>query len=169
MPLVDILLPEFDREIGVTRSVIAAAPDADLTWRPEARTRPLGDLVAHLAEIPGWTGTVMTRDGYDLARTPDPRPARSLATMLDRFDAGAAEGREALVGRIDGELAADWKLERDGRLIFTLPRVAVLRVLVLNHLIHHRGQLSVYLRLRGAPVPSIYGPTAETDSGWSTP
>lgn len=161
MALIDILLPEFDREIATTRSVIDAVHDLDLTWRPEPRARTLGELVAHLADIPAWTSVVMTRNGYDLADISDTRRAGSMATMLEWFDSGASAGRTALVGRVDDELIADWKLERKGHLVFTLPRISVLRVLVLNHLIHHRGQLSVYVRMRGARVPSIYGPTAD--------
>ena len=161
MPLIDILLPEYDREIATTRAVIDAAHELDLTWRPDARARTLGELVTHLADIPAWTRIVMTHDGYDVAHTPDTQPAGSLATVLERFDTGASDGRTALVGRSDGELTVAWKLERKGHLIFTLPRVSVFRVLVLNHLIHHRGQLSVYLRIRDARVPSIYGPTAD--------
>ena len=161
MPLIDILLPEYDREIATTRAVIDAAHELNLTWRPDARARTLGELVTHLADIPAWTSLVMTHDGYDVADTPDTQPAGSLTTMLERFDTGASDGRTALVGRIDGELTVDWKLERRGRLVFTLPRISVFRLLVLNHLIHHRGQLSVYLRIRGTRVPSIYGPTAD--------
>ena len=161
MPLIAILLPEYDREIATTRAVIAAALALDLAWHPAPQTRTLGALVAHLADIPGWTSIVMTRDGYDVTNTRDTRQTGSLATMLGQFDASAAEGREALVGRIDGELTVDWKLKRRGHLVFTLPRISVFRVLVLNHLIHHRGQLSVYLRIRGVRVPSIYGPTAD--------
>ena len=117
--------------------------------------------MTHLADIPRWTSIVMTRDGYDVTNTRDTRQTGSLAAMLGQFDTSAEEGREALVGRIDGELTVDWKLKRRGHLVFTLPRVSVFRVLVLNHLIHHRGQLSVYLRIRGVRVPSIYGPTAD--------
>ena len=161
MPLIDILLPEYDREIATTRASIEAARELDLSWRPDARARTLGELVAHLADIPAWTSIVMTRDGYDVADTPERQPSASLETLLERFDMSASAGRSTLVGRIDGELTVDWKLERNARLLFTLPRVSVFRVLVMNHLIHHRGQLTVYLRIRGARVPSIYGPTAD--------
>ena len=161
MPLIDILLPEYDREIATTRAVIDTAHELDGAWRPDARARRLGELLTHLADIPAWTSIVMTRGGYDLTDTPDTRQRGALAPVLDRFDTSASAGRSALVGRIDGELTVDWKLERRGHLVFTLPRVSVYRVLVLNHLIHHRGQLSVYLRMCGARVPSIYGPTAD--------
>jgi uncharacterized damage-inducible protein DinB len=158
MSLIDILLPEYDREVWTTRSLMAEAPDADLTWRPAPGSRTLGQLVAHLADIPSWTAVVMTSDRYDLAGHQDPMPVDSIAESLSRFDTHAAAGRDALVGRLDPELTADWMVERDGALVFALPRISVFRVLVLNHLIHHRGQLSVYLRMRGAPLPPIYGP-----------
>ena len=161
MPLIDILLPEYDREIATTRAVIDAGRELDPTWRPGPRARTLGELVTHLADIPTWTSIVMTCEGYDVADTAQTRQTGSVATMIERFDTGASAGRAALVGRIDGELIVDWTLERRGHLVFTLPRVSVFRVFVLNHLIHHRGQLSVYLRMRGARVPSIYGPTAD--------
>lgn len=159
MPLIDILLPEYDREIGVTRAVMATAPDAELAWRPETQARTLGQLLAHLADIPGWTAVVMTSDRHDLAVTDaDPTPPDGMTDVLSRFDTHAAAGRAALAGRLDPDLTADWLLERDGGLVFALPRISVFRVLVLNHLIHHRGQLSVYLRMRGVSLPAIYGP-----------
>ena len=160
MPLIDLLLPEYDREIATTRAAIDAGRALDIAWRPEGGGRTLGALAAHLADIAGWTSIVMTHDRYDTAQGPDPRRAAAISTILDHFDSGASQGRAALTGRIDGELTATWSLERRGQTLFTLPRVAVLRVLVLNHLIHHRGQLSVYLRMSHVPVPSIYGPTA---------
>ena len=161
MSLIDILLPEYDREIATTRAVIDAARELDFSWRPDGRARTLGELVTHLADISAWTSIVMTREGYDMTDTPDARQSSALAAQLERFNTSASAGRMALVGRIDGELTVDWTLERRGHLVFTLPRISVFRVLVLNHLIHHRGQLSVYLRMCGARVPSIYGPTAD--------
>ena len=159
MPLIDILLPEYDREIGVTRAMMATVPEAELTWRPETQARTLGELLAHLADIPAWTAVVMTSDRHDLAGT-DAEPASTggMTDPLSRFDTHAAAGRAALAGRLDPDLTADWLLERDGGLVFALPRISVFRVLVLNHLIHHRGQLSVYLRMRGVSLPAIYGP-----------
>jgi uncharacterized damage-inducible protein DinB len=159
MPLIDILLPEYDREIGVTRAVMATAPDAELAWRPETEARTLEQLLAHLADIPAWTAVIMTSDRHDLAATDaDPAPTDGMTDVLSRFDSHAAAGRVTLAGRLDPDLTADWLLERDGRLVFSLPRISVFRVLVLNHLIHHRGQLSVYLRMRGVSPPAIYGP-----------
>jgi uncharacterized damage-inducible protein DinB len=158
MSLIDILLPEYDREVGTTRALIATAPDADLGWRPVSSARTLGQLVTHLAEIPAWTAIVMTSDRYDLEALVEPSPEHGVTATLLRFDTHAAAGRDALAGRLDEALTADWMLERHGVLVFALPRISTFRVLVLNHLIHHRGQLSVYLRMRGVALPPIYGP-----------
>ena len=104
MLLIDILLPEYDREIATTRAVIDAAHELDLSWRPDARARTLGELVTHLADIAAWTSIVMTREGYDVTDRPDTRQSRALATVLERFDTSASAGRTALAGRSDGEL-----------------------------------------------------------------
>lgn len=157
MSLTDILLPEYDREIGVTRAVMARSSDGELNWRPDADARTLGQLLGHLADIPAWTMVVMTSDHHDLTAE-DPAPAAGMPDVLSRFDAHAATGRAALAGRPDADLTADWQLRRDGALVFSLPRISIFRVLVLNHLIHHRGQLSVYLRALGIAPPAIYGP-----------
>ena len=161
MPLIDMLLPQFDRELGTTRRLLEVVPEADLAWGPGGRARTLAELTGHLAEIPAWACGIMNEEGGDLAQLPEPAPATSVASALDRFDAGAAAGRSALAGRPDGELVADWTLRREGRVLFSLPRITMVQVLVLNHLIHHRGQLSVYLRVRGVRVPPVYGPTAD--------
>ena len=160
-PLIDMLLPQFDRELGTTRRLLEVVPEADLRWGPGGGTRTVAELMTHLADIPAWTSGIMDEDGYDLAEVRDPSPVTSVAAGLGRFDAGVATGRRALAGRLDGELTEDWTLRRQGRVLFSLPRIAMVQVLVLNHVVHHRGQLSVYLRMRGARVPPIYGPTAD--------
>ena len=161
MSLIDMLLPQFDREMGTTRRLLEVVPDDDLTWSPGGKCRTVGGLAAHLADIPAWTCGIMDGEGYDLADLPEAVPVTSVAGALERFDAGAAAGRRALAGRPDDDLAADWTLLSGDRPIFSLPRISAVQGLVLNHLVHHRGQLSIYLRLRGVPVPPIYGPTAE--------
>ena len=160
MPLIDIVLPEYDREIEVTRLLITAAPEAELDWRPATHTRNLAELLAHLAEIPGWVENIMARDSYDLANAPEPDRVDEVAQLREWFDRNAAVGRTRLMGRLNRELTAPWTLTRRGHTIFSLPRISLFRVVVLNHLIHHRGQLSIYLRMLGARLPSIYGPTA---------
>ncbi len=159
--LIDMLLPQFDREAGTTRRLIEIVPEADLAWGPGAGARTVAELMAHLADIPVWTRAIMNDEGCDLAHFPDASAVTSAAGALDRFDAGTAAGRRALAGRPDDELVADWTLRRAGRVLYSLPRIAMVQGLVLNHLIHHRGQLSVYLRMRGCRIPPIYGPTAD--------
>ena len=154
--LLDMLLPQFDRELGITRRLIEAAPEADLTWAPGGNDRTTADLMTHLADIPAWTRGIVEADGRDLAEVRDPATVTSAAAGLERFDAAAAAGRRAVAGCPDGELTADWTLRRRGRVLFSLPRIAALQTLVLNHVIHHRGQLSVHLRMRGVRVPPIY-------------
>ena len=161
MPLIDMLLPQFDRELGTTRRLIEVVPGTALAWGPGGRARTLGELTGHLAEIPGWTRGIMNEEGGDLADVPVAEAVGSVTEALGRFDAGAAAGRRALAGRPDDELVADWTLRRDGRVLFSLPRIAMVQALVLSHLVHHRGQLSVYLRMRGCRIPPIYGPTAD--------
>ena len=114
MSVIDIPLPEYDCEVGTTRALIATAPDSDLGWRPESGARTLGQLVTHLAEIPAWTAIVMTSDRYDLEALAEPSPEHGATETLLRFDTHAAAGRDARAGRLDGELTADWMLERHG-------------------------------------------------------
>lgn len=185
MPLIDMLLPQFDRELGTTRRLLEVVPEAALPWAPGAGTRTAAELTAHLADIPAWTRAIMDAAGHDLAALPparppahppggaleapgpdvaatrDPAPVTSVAAGLERFDAGVATGRAALAGRSDDELVGDWTLSQRGRVLFSVPRIAAVQALVLNHVVHHRGQLSVYLRLRGVRVPPIYGPAAD--------
>lgn len=169
MPLIDMLLPQFDRELGITRRLFEAAPEGDLTWTPGGDTRTTAELMTHLADIPAWTRGIIDADGRDLAEVRDPATVPSAAAGRERFDAGAAAARRAVAGRSDDELLADWTLRRRGRVLFSLPRIAALQTLVLNHVIHHRGQLSVHLRMRGVRVPPIYGPPAGPAAGGRAP
>ena len=161
MPLIEMLLPQLDRELGTTRRLIEVVPEADLAWGPGGGARTVAELTGHLAQIPAWICGIMNEEGCDLADVPQGAAAESVTEALGRFDAGAAAGRRALAGRPDDELVADWTLRRDGRVLFSLPRITMVQVLVLSHLVHHRGQLSVYLRMRGCRIPPIYGPTAD--------
>jgi uncharacterized damage-inducible protein DinB len=163
--IVDMVLPEFDRETTVTRLLIERAPESRLGWAPHARSRTLGDLCLHLAEIPRWGLTVMQQTAYDLSPSEGearPQPHfESLLVTLQAFDEHVVQARGAIIAASDADFLARWTLQQAGRTLFTMPRVAVLRSLILGHLIHHRGQLSVYLRLCDVPLPAIYGPTAD--------
>jgi uncharacterized damage-inducible protein DinB len=164
MPIKDALLPEYDHEMGTTRRLLDRVPEADFAWKPHERSMSLGQLSGHLANIPTWCGLVLENTVFDLdslgrdLRSKEP-PSR--AGLLQEFDAKVAAARANLAQRTDAELLSPWTLESGGREIFTLPRISALRSFVMNHSIHHRGQLSVYLRLRNVPLPPIYGPTAD--------
>ena len=161
MPMVDSLLPEFDREMTTTRKVLERVPEDRFDWKPHARSFSLGALAAHVANLPTWGTETLAREEIEIGDGQQPTAPPSKADLLATFDRNAAATRTALVGKSDAELLARWSLKRNGRVIFTMPKAAVLRSLVFSHLIHHRGQLTVYLRLLDVPVPSIYGPSAD--------
>jgi len=161
MPFVDTLLPEFDHEITITRRVIERVPEDHLTWRPHAKSYAAGQLAQHLATIPYWGVMTMSEVEIDLALLPPPAQLQTRSDILALFDRNAASARAALAGKSDAELKAQWSLKRDGHVIFSMPKQAVWRSFVISHLIHHRAQLGVYLRLLDVPVPSTYGPSAD--------
>lgn len=160
------LLPEFDHEAAVTRTVLERVPEAQAAWRPHPRSMTLGELAMHLASIPAWAVRTLCQPTFDLAPRGEPPFAppvwQSLAETLAIFDEKTASGRAALVAITDLELAQPWTLKKGGAKVLTAPRGSVLRSFVLNHGIHHRAQLGVYLRLLDVPVPAMYGPTADT-------
>jgi uncharacterized damage-inducible protein DinB len=163
MTLADSLLPEFDREMGLTRRYLERVPDGQFAWKPHDKSMTLGRLAEHLAELPQWASVSIKEGGIDMS-TPRPADYRSPATraeVLAMFDRHVADARASLSGRTDPELLAPWTLKNQGKQVFTMPKIAVLRGFVMNHLIHHRGQMSVYLRLHNVPLPSVYGPSAD--------
>lgn len=161
MPIVDALLPEFDHEMTVTRKVLERVPDDRFDWKPHARSFSMGALASHVATLPTWGVETLTRSEIDVTGSEPPTALPSKSELLATFDRNVAAARAALVGKTDAELSALWSLRRGGKTIFSMPKTAVLRSFVLSHLIHHRAQLTVYLRLLDIPVPSIYGPSAD--------
>lgn len=162
MPLIDALLPEFDREMGQTRKVLDRVPD-QFDWRPHPTSVTLGRLAEHLAEMPLWATTTMAQAGIDMT-TPRPVDYKSPATraeVLAMFDANLKAARAHLVNKTDGEFDAPWTLKAGGQEVFTMPKASVMRSFVLNHMVHHRGQMLVYLRMLGVKIPSIYGPSGD--------
>ena len=160
--LLDQCLSEFDREIGVTRRVLARVPGDRLSWGPHPRSMTLGRLATHLASLPGWLPQILDQTTFDLASLPAMVLVdETSAAILARFDAGVADARRSLRESTDARLADTWTLRKEGEVILTLPRIVALRTEGLYHLTHHRGQLTVYLRLLDIPVPPIYGPTAD--------
>src|SRR6184192_1890312 len=161
MAIKDGLLADFDHEMGTTRRLLERIPEERLSWKPHVKSMSLGGLATHLASIPQWGGAILNNAAFDLADAPPPVAERtSRADILAAFEAARAQTR-AWMDKTDAEYASTWTLRRGGQEIFTVPRVAAFRSFVLHHIIHHRGQLSVYLRLNDVPVPAIYGPTAD--------
>jgi uncharacterized damage-inducible protein DinB len=163
MSIAESLLPEFDREMGITRRLLDRIPDGQLSWKPHDRSMTLGRLAEHLAELPMWAKVAIEQTGIDMGegRPEGYSPPATRAAVLQMFDANVTGARAALAGRSDAELLAPWTLKAHGKEIFTMPKATVLRGFVMNHIIHHRGQMSVYLRLQNIPVPSMYGPSAD--------
>jgi uncharacterized damage-inducible protein DinB len=165
MPLKDIFLPEFDMEMDSTRRTLERVPDDKFGWKPHEKCGTLGWMAGHIATLPQWAKMTMERDSLDLAPaggsnfTP-PKPANR-KELLEIFDKSRAEARAALAAGDDATYAQPWALLMGGKQLFSEPRSAVLRRMVFNHLIHHRGQLTMYLRLLSIPVPALYGPSAD--------
>jgi uncharacterized damage-inducible protein DinB len=165
MSIAQSFLPEFDQEAAVTRQLLARVPEAQAAWKPHDKSMSLGRLAIHVATIPDWVVPTLTTPELDLnppgGEGYTPQQFTSVAETLAAFDRSVAKARELLSVASDQTLLEPWSLKSAGRTFFTMPRVAVLRSMVFNHMIHHRGQLSVYLRLQDVPLPSIYGPTAD--------
>lgn len=161
MPLVDALLPEFDHEMTVTRKLLERVPDDKLAWKPHAKSYSLGQLAQHVATIPIWGSVTINEPELDVAGGQPPEQAKSRSEVLSTFDGNVAITRAAMVGKSDAELMAPWALKREGHVIFSMPKASVWRSFVMSHLIHHRAQLSVYLRMQDVPLPSMYGPSAD--------
>ena len=160
----DGLLAEYDHEMGTTRRLLERIPDDKLAWKPHDKSRAFGEIATHLANLPTWGSTILSQASFDLAAAPPNRAAgASRAEILALFDATTSETR-ALMDKSDAEYMAPWSLKRGDEKMFTMPKATVWRTFVMNHLVHHRGQLSVYLRQQDVPLPSMYGPSADEQS-----
>lgn len=164
MAIKDVLLPEYDHEMGVTRRLLERLPEQEFAWKPHEKSWSLGELATHLTNIPTWTRAITERvefDTADLAPDATPRVPATARELQQRFDANVAAARRRLDAMSDAEFTALWTFKKGGQVVFTMPRIAALRGFLMNHSVHHRGQLSVYLRLKNVPVPAMYGPTAD--------
>lgn len=160
MSLAAAIIQELEQEAVTTRRVLERVPDAHLAWTPHAKSRTLGQLAMHVAVNPGGVMSVAAQNPADLPGFGDITPT-STAEVLAALDASLAQAKALLGGMSDADMTAMWSARIDGVEVLTLPRIAFLRTVLLNHWYHHRGQLSVYLRLLDVPVPSIYGPSAD--------
>ena len=160
------LVPEFKQEMAGLRKILALSPaDSQFTWRPHPKSMTLGRLTGHLAELPGWGAFTLKATELDLAADPT-RKALGVepvdqATVLKTFDKNVSEAITSMLETDDNAWMVPWTLRHGTKVIFTLPRLAVMRVSVINHIVHHRAQLGVYLRLLDIPLPGLYGPSAD--------
>jgi len=164
MGLSESLLPEFDNEMANTRKTLERVPDERFAWKPHQKSFPMGNLAGHLANLPSWGSLTISSDSFDMAPGGQPLQAPELSStkdVLEKFDENVAATRSAITGASDADLFKPWTLMSNGSTILTMPKIAVLRNFVMNHMIHHRAQLGVYLRLNDIPVPAIYGPSAD--------
>ena len=159
MTIAETLLPEFDQEMATTRRVIERVPAAKGEWKPHAKSFSLGHLAQLVAGMPGWITNAVSETSLNLAAYPG-YSYETTETLLKSFDKHVKEARQALTAARDSDFQVEWSLKQGDQVFFSAPRGVIVRQHI-NHLVHHRGQLTVYLRLLDVPVPSIYGPTAD--------
>jgi len=165
MTIGQALLPEFDQEMASTRKTLELLPDNQWNWKLHEKCGTVGWYGLHLATMPGWATMTLNTEEFDYApvggHSYQPPKLENRQQVLAEFDKGVAEARGAIAKASDADLLKNWSLLAGGKTIFTMPRVACLRTMVFNHIIHHRGQLTMYYRLLGIPVPGLYGPSAD--------
>jgi uncharacterized damage-inducible protein DinB len=159
MPIAESLLPEFDQEMAATRKVLERVPSENTEWKPHPKSFSIGHLMQLVAGMPSWMRSMLREPGLDLSRSPG-YSYEPPAELLAAFDKNVQEARELLKATTDEDLASSWSLMMGDRVLMSMPRGAVIRQ-HFNHMVHHRAQLGVYLRLRDVPVPCMYGPTAD--------
>jgi len=164
MTIAETLLPEFDQEMKTTRRVLERVPTDKGAWKPHEKSFSIGHLAQLLSWMPGWITTTLTSDSLDLARGTG-YSYENTAALLELFDKNVKEARAAIAASTDSDFDRMWSLKMGDKVLMTSPRGATTRSHI-SHLVHHRGQMSVYLRLLDIPVPSLYGPTA--DEPWGT-
>lgn len=168
MNLAKSFLPEYDHEMALTRKILERFPEQHADYRPHEKSMTLSRLASHVGEIPGWVAPTMENDVFDM-HPPGGEPFQSphLTTreeLLQAFDRDVVAGRESLAATSDEQMMGTWSMHQAGKPLMSLPRMAVMRGFILNHLVHHRAQLGLYYRLLDVPVPAIYGPSADEAS-----
>ena len=165
MRIAELIIPEFDAEIATTRRVMERVPDGRGEWKPHPKAFPLGHLAQLVARLPGWAPMMMQRTELDIAPASGPQfpgySIETMATLLAEFEKNAAAARTALAAGSDEDYGVTWTLKKAGAVAMQGTRYQLLRSMVINHIVHHRAQLGLYLRLLGEKVPMMYGPTAD--------
>jgi uncharacterized damage-inducible protein DinB len=161
MSISQALLPEFDHEMNTCRTMLDRIPDDKFGWKPHAKSMTMGDLATHIATIGHWADAIMGMDAFDVTSAPPTPKFTKRADLLKGFDESVAHARKVLAAASDADYMKMWTLKSGDKAVFSMPKAAVVRTFVMNHTVHHRGQLSVYLRLNDVSVPSIYGPSAD--------
>ena len=158
----DSLLATFDHEMAITRRVLERVPEQAFAWKPHEKSFSLGGLATHLAQLPHWGTRILTQDAYDLAMSKGQRLSKAtLQEVLETFDAHVAEVRQHIATRETAELQTVWTLKRNNETVMSMPKLRAFESFLIHHVIHHRGQMTVYLRLQDVPIPPIYGSTAD--------
>src|SRR5215469_9392578 len=166
MAVSQILLPEFDEEMKNTRKILECVPDGKFDYKPHPKSMSMQRLATHVAELPSWGTMTLDREVFDIPPDYEPHFATSRAELLQMFDKHAAEARTQIEKTSDADWQKIWTLTFGGKTIMQMPRTAVMRGTVMNHLVHHRAQLGVYLRLNDVAIPGMYGPSADEMKFW---
>ena len=163
MRLVDPILMEIDQEAETTKRLLDIIPDDKLSWRPHPKARSLGELAMHIATLQGGVAEFGQPDSIEMPEFPPDPEATSRAQILEAFSESLKKAKDIVASTDDAQAMAEWKLTKDGQTLMALPRIGFWRAILLNHNYHHRGQLSAYLRELDVPLPSIYGPSADSN------
>jgi uncharacterized damage-inducible protein DinB len=155
------LLPEFDEEMKNTRKILERVPDGKFDYQPHPKSMTLGRLATHVAELPGWGKTTLETEMLEMDSSYKPHIATTTAELLAMFDKNVAEARARIAAATEQDWAKTWGFKYNGHLVMSMPRTAVMRSVVMNHLIHHRAQLGVFLRLNDVAIPGMYGPSGD--------
>ena len=164
MPFSQALLPEFDEEMKNTRRLLECIPDGKLDYQPHPKSMSLARLASHVAQVPSWTKFTLDQEVLDMEPGSKPVILRSQAELLQAFDEGVAEARQRISVASDDDWQKMWTFKVGGTTVISMPRSAVMRSVIMNHLIHHRAQLGVFLRLNDVKIPGMYGPSADEQS-----
>jgi uncharacterized damage-inducible protein DinB len=168
MSISQMLLPEFDQEMANTRKILELVPEDKFAYKPHEKSMELGRLASHVAEMPSWCKATLESDRLDLEPGMKPFEAKSREELLAAYDTNVQEARAAIQGASDADWQKTWTMTFAGKQVFSMPKAAVIRGMVMNHSIHHRAQLGVYLRLNDVVFPGMYGPSADEMKFWET-